>query len=58
MEKILRQLEAQKENADQQSMLVQQILSKFLTEEIINLEESKSVKEIQNVTLLRDSMLY
>jgi len=56
MEKILRQLEAQGENVDQQRMLVQQILSKLPIKVIIKLEESKSLREAWSVKLLRESL--
>ena len=49
---ILRQLESQKENIDQQRIIVQQILSKFPTDVIVKLEESKRLNE--SWTVARD----
>ena len=45
IEKILRQLESQKEDIDNQKILVQQILSKYPTQVIIMLEESKGLND-------------
>ena len=45
IEKILRQLESQKEDIDNQKILVQQILSKYPTQVIIKLEESKGLND-------------
>ena len=44
-EKILRQLESQKEDIDNQKILVQQILSKYPTQVIIKLEELKGLND-------------
>ena len=54
MEKILRQLETQGENIEQQRMLVQQMLSKFPTEVVVKLEESKKLDENWTVKLLHE----
>ena len=56
IEKILRQLESQKENIDQQRIIVQQILSKFPTDVIVKLEESKRLNESWTVASLRESL--
>ena len=56
MEKILRQLESQGENIEQQQMLVQQILSKFPTEVVVKLEESKKLDENWTVKLLHEKV--
>ena len=56
IEKILRQLESQKENIEQQRIIVQQILSKFPTDVIVKLEESKQLNEHWTVASLRESL--
>ena len=56
IEKNLRQLESQDERVDQQRMLVPQILSKFPTEVLVKLEESKKPDENWTVKLLRGSL--
>ena len=56
IEKILRQLEAQGEHISHQRILVQQILSKFPTQVIIKLEESKKLEDLWTVPLLRKSL--
>ena len=45
VEKILRQLESQKDNIDQQRFIVQQILSKFPTAVIVKLKELKQLND-------------
>ena len=45
VEKILRQLESQKEDINNQKILVQQILSKFPIQVLIKLEESKELQD-------------
>ena len=56
IEKILRQLESQNENINQQRIIVQQILSKFPTDVIVKLEESKRLDEHWTVVSLRESL--
>ena len=56
IERILRQLEAQGERVDQQRILTQQILSKFPTNVLVKLEESKSLQDKWTVELLRASL--
>ena len=57
IEKILRQLELQKEDIDNQKILVQQILSKYPTQVIIKLEESKGLNDRWAVSkLILDSL--
>ena len=55
IEKTLRQLESQKENIDQQRIIVQQILPKFPTDVIVKLEVSKRLNESWTVASLRES---
>ena len=45
IEKILRQVESQKEDIVNQTILIQQILSKYPTQVIIKLEESKGLND-------------
>ena len=52
IEKILRQLESQNENINQQRIIVQQILSKFPTDVIVKLGESKRLDEHWTVVSL------
>ena len=52
IERILRQLEAQGERVDQRRILTQQILSKFPTNVLVKLEESKSLQDKWTVELL------
>ena len=56
IEKILRQLESQKEDIDNQKVLVQQILFKYPTQVIIKLEESKGLNDRWTVSKLRQSL--
>ena len=56
VEKILRQLEAQGEDINNQRILVQQILSKFPMQVIIKLEESKKLEDLWTVPSLRRSL--
>ena len=53
IEKILRQLESQKEDIDNQRILVQQILSKFPIQVLIKLEDSKGIQDSWTVAVLR-----
>ena len=52
----MRQLESQKEDIDNQKILVQQILSKYPTQVIIKLEESKGLNDRWTVSKLRQSL--
>ena len=56
IEHILRQLEAQGKKIGQQRILIQQILSKFPTNVIVKLEESKTLQDNWTVELLRASL--
>ena len=56
IEKMLRQLESQGENVNDQRMLVQQLLSKFPVEVIITLEESKGIEQVWTVRVVRESL--
>ena len=56
IERILRQLEAQGEKIGQQRILIQQILSKFPTNVIVKLEESKTLQDNWTIELLRASL--
>lgn len=56
IEKILRQLESQRENIDNQRILVQQILSKFPVQVLIKLEESKDIQDSWTVKVLRKTL--
>ena len=56
IEKILRQLESQKEDIDNQRILVQQILSKFPIQVLIKLEESKGIQDSWTVAVLRKTL--
>ena len=49
----MRQLESQKEDIDNQKILVQHILSKYPTQVIIKLEESKGLNDRWTVSKLR-----
>ena len=51
IEKILRQLESQKESISHQRIIIQQILSKFPIDVIVKLEESKRLNESWTVDL-------
>ena len=53
IEKLLRQLEAQGENINNQRMLIQLVLHKFPTEVIMKLEETKPPNDIWNMKNLR-----
>ena len=56
IEKILRQLESQREDINNQKILVQHMLSKFPTQVIIKLEESKGLNDPWTVPKLRQSL--
>ena len=56
IEKILRQLEAVKEDINNQKVLIQQVLSQFPTQVIVKLEESKPLDESWNLPLVRKSL--
>jgi len=56
IEKIMRQLESQKEDIAHQRIIIQQILSKFTTDVIVKLEELKKLNEYWTVDLLRESL--
>ena len=56
IEKILRQLESQMGDINNQNILVQQILSKYPTQVIIKLEESKGLNDRWTVSKLRQSL--
>ena len=56
IERILRQLEAQGEKIGQQRILIQQIPSKFPTNVIVKLEESKTLQDNWIIELLRASL--
>ena len=56
IEKILRQLESQREDINSQKILVQQMLSKFPTHVIIKLEESKGLNDPWTVPKLRQPL--
>ena len=56
IEKILRQLESQREDIDNQKILIRQMLSKFPTQVIIKLEESKRLNDPWTVPKLRQSL--
>ena len=47
VEKILRQLESQREDINNQKILIQQILSKFPIQVLIKLEESKGLQDLR-----------
>ena len=47
VEKILRQLESQREDINNQKILVQQILSKFPIQVLIKLEELKGLQDLR-----------
>ena len=53
VERLLRQLESQGEQVDQQKMLVHQILSKFPLNVVLRLEECKKVGDVWTMELLR-----
>ena len=50
IEKILRQLESQKEDVAHQRIIIQQILSKFPIDVIVKLEESKNLMNTGQLT--------
>jgi len=56
VEKIIRQLESQKEDIGRQQIVVQQILSKFPLDVIVKLEESKEISDVWTVASLRQSL--
>ena len=56
IEKIIRQLESQREDIGHQRSVVQQILSKFPMDVIVKLEESKEINEVWTVASLWESL--
>ena len=56
IEKILRQSESQREDIDNQKILVRQMLSKLPIKVIIKLEESKGLNDPWSVPKLRQSL--
>ena len=53
IERILRQLESQGEQVNQQKMLVHQILSKFALDVVLRLEDRKELDRVWTMELLR-----
>ena len=53
IERILRQLESQGEQVNQQKMLIHQILSKFPLDVVLRLEDCKELGQVWTTELLR-----
>ena len=58
IEKVLRQLEAQGESIDEQTVLIQQIFSKYPPEVVTKLEETKEPLKRQFVIMLQYKRMY